>query len=122
MTTSAVGVVKIASVSVSCAQLDLAVFEGRRRAALTHIQGGERMPPQLVTEDLAAYWTGRPAATIRRWAAEGRLTRHYDRTRRRNGVLYDLAELPEARRDSDTRALITPAATPDVIETPLLAA
>ncbi|MDX2838016.1 DNA-binding protein [Streptomyces ipomoeae] len=81
------------------------------------------MPPQLVTEDLAAYWTGRPATTIRRWAAEGRLTRHYDRTRRRNGVLYDLAELPEATRDSDTRELIEPGPTPDIIKSaPPLAA
>lgn len=74
------------------------------------------MPPQLVTEDLAAYWTGRPPATIRRWAAEGRLTRHRDPGRRRNGVLYDLAELPVAERDKDTRALITPADAPPVIE------
>jgi hypothetical protein len=81
------------------------------------------MPEHLVPEDLAAYWTGRPTTTIRRWAAEGRLTRHHDRARRRNGVLYDLAELPEARRDSDTRELIEPGPTPDVIEaTPLLAA
>lgn len=81
------------------------------------------MPPQLVTEDLAAYWTGRPTATIRRWAAEGRLTKHRDPARRRNGVLYDLAELPAAKRDPDTRQLITPGPTPDVIEqTTLLAA
>jgi hypothetical protein len=80
------------------------------------------VPPQLVPEDLAAYWTGRPATTIRRWAAEGRLTRHHN-PQRRNGVLYDLAELPEAKRDRDTRALITPAPTPPVLgATPLLAA
>jgi hypothetical protein len=81
------------------------------------------MPLHLVPEDLAAYWTGRPATTIRRWAAEGRLTRHGDPARRRNGVLYDLAELPEAKRDADTRELIAPGATPDIIDTaPLLAA
>jgi hypothetical protein len=81
------------------------------------------MPLHLVPEDLAAYWTGRPAATIRRWAAEGRLTRHHDPARRRNGVLYDLAELPEAKRDKDTRELIAPGPTPDMIEAaPLLAA
>lgn len=80
------------------------------------------MSPQLVTEDLAAYWTGRPQATIRRWAAEGRLTKHRDPARRRNGVLYDLAELPAAKRDPDTRELITPAKAPDVIESGLLAA
>ncbi|MFF8589960.1 DNA-binding protein [Streptomyces sp. NPDC015220] len=80
------------------------------------------MPPQLVTEDLAAYWTGRPATTIRRWAAEGRLTRHHDPARRRNGVLYDLAELPEAKRNPDTRELIEPGPTPDIIDAGLLAA
>lgn len=80
------------------------------------------MPPQLVTEDLAAYWTGRPAKTIRRWAAEGRITRHADPARRRNGVLYDLAELPAAERDNDTRTLITPAAAPPVQTPPRLAA
>ncbi|MFF7147488.1 DNA-binding protein [Streptomyces griseoaurantiacus] len=80
------------------------------------------MPPKLVPEDLAAYWTGRPATTIRRWAAEGRLTRHHN-PQRRNGVLYDLAELPEARRDEDTLALIEPGPTPPVIDVaPLLAA
>ncbi len=80
------------------------------------------MPPQLVTEDLAAYWTGRPAKTIRRWAAEGRITRHPDPARRRNGVLYDLAELPAAERDNDTRTLITPAVAPPVQAPPPLAA
>jgi YD repeat-containing protein len=85
--------------------------------------GGDRVPEHLVPEDLAAYWTGRPTTTIRRWAAEGRLTRHHDPARRRNGVLYDLAELPEARRDADTRRLIAPGPTPGIIETaPLLAA
>ncbi|CAL9366716.1 helix-turn-helix domain-containing protein [Streptomyces sp. enrichment culture] len=80
------------------------------------------MPPKLVPEDLAAYWTGRPATTIRRWAAEGRLTRHHN-PQRRNGVLYDLAELPEARRDETTLALLEPGPTPPIIETaPLLAA
>lgn len=77
--------------------------------------GGDHMPEQLVTEDLAAYWTGRPATTIRRWAAEGRLTRHQDHGRRKNGVLYDLAELPVAERDPDTRVLITPAPTPPLL-------
>jgi hypothetical protein len=77
--------------------------------------GGEHMPEQLITEDLAAYWTGRPATTIRRWAAEGRLTRHQDHGRRKNGVLYSLDELPAAERDADTRALITPAPTPPIL-------
>ena len=97
------------------------MFEGRRHAAL-FAYTGVTVPLQLVPEDLAAYWTGRPATTIRRWAAEGRLTRHGDPARRRNGVLYDLAELPEAKRDSDTRELIEPGSTPDVIEATVLLA
>lgn len=73
------------------------------------------MPEQhLVTEDLAAYWAGRPASTIRRWAAEGRITRIEDHTDRRNGVRYDLWELPAAVRDPDTRELVTSADAPPV--------
>jgi hypothetical protein len=71
------------------------------------------MPEQhLVTEDLAAYWVGRPPSTIRRWAAERRITRHHATSGRRNGVLYDLWELPAARRDETTRAVIEPGAAP----------
>lgn len=81
------------------------------------------MPGLLIPVDLAAHVAGRPEATIRRWAAEGRLTRHHDRWRRKNGVLYDMDEIPEAERDKDTLKLIEPGATPPVIETaPLLAA
>lgn len=75
------------------------------------------MPEQkLIGEDLAAYWTGRPASTIRRWGLEGRVTRHEDQSRRKNGVLYDLDELPVAERDSDTMALTKPAKAPSVIK------
>lgn len=56
------------------------------------------MPPFLVTEELAAIWTGRPASTIRRWAAEGRITRH---GHGRGHVRYDLAELPAKTEDDD---------------------
>lgn len=81
------------------------------------------MPGQLVPVDVAAYIVGRPEATVRRWAAEGRLTRYEDRKRRRNGVLYDFDELPIAERDKETCALIAPADAPPVIErTTLLAA
>jgi hypothetical protein len=80
------------------------------------------MPGKLVPADLAAYIVGRPEATVRRWAAEGRLTRYEDLKRRKNGVLYDFDELPIAERDKDTCALITPADAPPVHETALLAA
>lgn len=86
--------------------------------ALFGFPGGDRMPPKLVPEDLAAYWTGRPASTIRRWAVEGRLTRHWDRSDRINGVRYDLDELPEATRDTDTLELLQRAPTPPVITNP----
>ena len=71
--------------------------------------------PHLIPEDLAAYVTGRPASTIRRWATEGRITRH-PAPDRRNGVLYDVFELPAARRDPDTGALIAPAQAPPLPE------
>lgn len=72
------------------------------------------MPEQhLVPADLAAYVVGRPASTIRRWAAEGRLTRHHTGTRA-NAVQYDLAELPEATRDPDTLKVIEPGEAPPV--------
>jgi hypothetical protein len=67
----------------------------------------------LVEEDLAAYWTGRPASTIRRWAAEGRIRRYPDTSDRRNGVRYDLMELPAAVRDPDTLAIIRPGMAPE---------
>lgn len=58
--------------------------------------GGEFVPPFLVSEEYAVIWTGRPASTIRRWAAEGRITRH---GRGRGNVRYDLAELRAKRED-----------------------
>lgn len=75
----------------------------------------------LATEEIAAYWTGRSASTIRRWAAEGRITRHQDRGRRGNGVLYDLWELPAAKRDEDG-TLKEQAETPPVKDMPRAAA
>lgn len=65
------------------------------------------MPPFLVTEELAALWTGRPASTIRRWAAEGRITRH---GHGRGHVRYDLAEL-NAKTEDET-GNVTPGVAP----------
>jgi hypothetical protein len=75
------------------------------------------MPGLLIPVDLAAHVAGHPEATIRRWACEGRLTRHPDPSRRKNGVLYDIDEIPEAKRHKDTLKLIEPGATPPIIET-----
>jgi len=61
-------------------------------------EGVTTMPPFLVTEELAAVWTGRPASTIRRWAAEGRITRH---GHGRGNVRYDLAELNAKTEDEN---------------------
>lgn len=45
----------------------------------------------LLPEDLAALYTGRPASTIRRWAAEGRIQRYGSG---RGKVRYSVYELP----------------------------
>ena len=74
------------------------------------------MPGLLIPVDLAAHVAGHPQSVIRRWASEGRLTRYPDSSRRKNGVLYDIDEIPEATRDKDTLKLIEPGKTPPVIE------
>ncbi|WP_327307983.1 DNA-binding protein [Streptomyces sp. NBC_01298] len=53
----------------------------------------------LVPEDLAAYYTGRPASTIRRWAAEGRIQRYGSG---RGKVRYSVFELPHKTVDDWT--------------------
>jgi hypothetical protein len=63
----------------------------------------------LLTEGEAAYYAGRPGATIRRWAHEGRIHRHGSG---RGNVRYSVFELPKAERDEWTRALLAPGATP----------
>lgn len=80
------------------------------------------MPGLLIPIDLAAHVAGHPASVIRRWACEGRLTRYPDSSRRKNGVLYDIDEIPEAKRHKDTLALIEPGAMPPVIDRGQLAA
>lgn len=80
------------------------------------------MPGLLISVDLAAHVAGHPEATIRRWACEGRLNRYPDSSRRKNGVLYDIDEIPEAKRHKDTLKLIQPGATPPVIGTASLLA
>ncbi|RPE27302.1 DNA-binding protein [Kitasatospora cineracea] len=49
--------------------------------------------PVLITTADASLWTGHPQGTIRRWAHEGRITRHPHHPR---GVRLDLNELPPA--------------------------
>lgn len=66
-------------------------------------------PLVLIPEDLAAEYTGRPGSTIRRWAAEGRITRH---GRGRGCVRYDLSELPHATRCEETGEWHLPPAPP----------
>jgi hypothetical protein len=65
------------------------------------------MPPFIVTEELAVIWTGRPASTIRRWAAEGRITRHGSG---RGKVRYDLAEMAAKTENDD--GTFTPGVAP----------
>lgn len=65
------------------------------------------MPPFLVTEELAVIWTARPASTIRRWAHEGRITRH---GHGRGNVRYDLGELNA--KTEDENGVVTPGRAP----------
>jgi hypothetical protein len=67
------------------------------------------MPSTLITQELAAYLVGRPASTIRRWAAEGRIQRYGTG---RGKVRYDVAELPPARRCEYTGEVIEPGEAP----------
>lgn len=69
----------------------------------------------LVDPEAAAYWTGRPTSTLRRWAHEGRITTYGSG---RGRIRYDLAELPKAHRDEWTRELINPGDTPPIPEAP----
>ncbi|PVC73754.1 DNA-binding protein [Streptomyces sp. CS081A] len=55
--------------------------------------------PALVDDNAIAYYTGRTASTIRRWAAEGRVTRYGSG---RGSVLYDAHEFIAAERDEWT--------------------
>jgi hypothetical protein len=65
--------------------------------------------PALVNEAAAAYWSGRPGVTIRRWAHEGRIQRY---GAGRGNVRYDVHQLPKAERDEWTGQLLAPGATP----------
>lgn len=69
----------------------------------------------LIDPETAAYWTGRPASTLRRWAYEGRITTYGSG---RGQIRYDLAELPKAHRDEWTGELISPGATPPMADPP----
>lgn len=66
------------------------------------------MPPFLVTEEYAVIWTGRPASTIRRWASEGRITRHGSG---RGKVRYDIVEM--YGKTEDEHGNVIPGRTPD---------
>lgn len=63
----------------------------------------------LVTEEDAAWYTGRPGVTIRRWAHEGRIQRYGSG---RGQVRYNAFELPHASRDEYTGDLLAPGETP----------
>ena len=63
----------------------------------------------LVDEEAAAWYAGRPASTIRRWAHEGRINRYGSG---RGNIRYSVYELPHARRDEYTRELLEPGTAP----------
>lgn len=77
---------------------------------------GVTMPPFLVTEELAVVWTGRTGSTIRRWACEGRISRH---GHGRGKVRYDLAEM--AAKTEGPNGEIIPGAVPDRMQVPVAA-
>lgn len=52
--------------------------------------------PALVDDETLAYYTGRPASTIRRWRAEGRIAQYGNG---RGKVLFDAREFVPAERD-----------------------
>lgn len=66
--------------------------------------------PALVDEEAAAYYVGRPGSTIRRWAAEGRITRY--RKPGSRAVRYNVWELNAASRDEYTSELLETAGPP----------
>lgn len=53
-------------------------------------------PRVLINAVEASPWTGRPIGTIRRWAFEGRITRH---GKGRGHVFFDVRELPTKTLD-----------------------
>ncbi|MFJ4808509.1 DNA-binding protein [Streptomyces longwoodensis] len=63
-----------------------------------------------VDVEAAAWYAGRPAATIRRWASEGRIRKCGSRSS--GGVRYYVFDLNKAPRDEYTRALIEPGTPP----------
>jgi hypothetical protein len=69
--------------------------------------------PALVDEESAAWYAGRPASTIRRWAHEGRINRYGSG---RGKVRYSVYELPHGLRDEYTRELIEPGKPPPLPE------
>jgi hypothetical protein len=66
---------------------------------------------RLATDQVAALYTGRPAARIRTWGLQGRITRYIDETDRRGGIRYDLDELHGATQEYEDGPII-PGATP----------
>lgn len=67
----------------------------------------------FVDEEAAAWYAGRPASTIRRWAHEGRIRKCGSR---RTGVRYRVSDLPHGRRDEYTRELLEPGKAPALPE------
>ncbi|MEK9524027.1 DNA-binding protein [Streptomyces venezuelae] len=58
--------------------------------------------PALVDDETIAYYTARPASTIRRWRAEGRIAQYGNG---RGKVLFDAREFVPAERDEFGKVL-----------------
>ncbi|MET9728431.1 DNA-binding protein [Streptomyces zaomyceticus] len=68
--------------------------------------------PALADDHAIAYYTGRPASTIRRWRSEGRIAQYGSG---RGKVLYDVHEFVPAVRDEWTDEVIKPGGIPPLM-------
>lgn len=68
---------------------------------------------RLVTDQIAALYTGHPASKIRQWGLQGRVTRYVDESQRRGGIRYDLDELHSETQEYEGGPIIR-GATPEM--------
>ncbi|MFF0277466.1 DNA-binding protein [Streptomyces sp. NPDC004330] len=68
--------------------------------------------PALVDDETLAYYIGRPASTIRRWRAEGRIAQYGSG---RGNVLYDVREFVAAERDEWTGEVLKTGGIPELM-------
>lgn len=89
--------------------------EGRPRWAAFRVPLEVAMlgKPALIDDKMAAYYTARPSSTIRRWAAEGRITRYKTES---GETRYDVFEFVPALRHPDTSKVERIGGIPSLME------